>query len=97
MNLEGRFRGHGSGSGSGGPRDHGKPHHLQAYKPPEVVAANPERPCPHCSCDTTFDVLVQVREPVIDSPILWGHFIGCAACEWASNMNVYTERPEVED
>lgn len=77
------------------PRDHGLPEESTPKAPPEIVAANPERPCANCECLMTFDVLVWLSNPELGD--CWGHYVGCAACAWAGAMIVTKEKPEIED
>ena len=43
-------------------------------------------PCPLCGCKITVGVKIRLNNK--DYGDCWGHYRGCAACEWASSMHV---------
>jgi hypothetical protein len=48
--------------------------------------------CPLCGCDRTFGVKVRLKNPELGE--VWGHYRGCACCEWASSMTIMEDDNE---
>jgi len=68
------------------PRDHGFPAESEPIAAPQIVTKSLDADCPVCSCKKTFGIKVRLNNN--DFGDCWGHYRGCAACEWASAMSV---------
>lgn len=74
-------------------RDSGLPHDSAPVGPP-IVGPRLDIPCgnPDCGCAVTFGIRVPVYHPTIHEAT--GFFRGCAACTYASSMEVRDEETE---
>lgn len=45
-------------------------------------------PCPHCKCETLYDIEVEVQNPLLASKdgLGTGRYVGCPACPFATPM-----------
>lgn len=48
--------------------------------------ANMGRPCPHCGCETLYDIVVSLVSPLLSTGYGIGQYVGCPACPFASPM-----------
>lgn len=57
-------------------------------KPQVVRVATGLPPCPHCGCDTLYEIEVECRHPLLAGGEGLGHYVGCPACPFASPMMI---------
>lgn len=67
-------------------RDHGSPWESDPIAAPLIDSPPLEAECPCCGCGKTFGIKIRLVND--DFGECWGHYRGCAACEWASAMSV---------
>lgn len=71
------------------PREYGLPKPGTPIEPPKLLVEEPcPFPCPHCGGNTVFGITIKVENPAGQTGIFKGHYVGCAACQYASPMIV---------